>query len=36
MRLFNVGREKAFLTNDEILEYSKQDDSPLTALKVAF
>ncbi len=36
MRLFNVGREKAFLTNDEILEYSKQDDLPLSTLKTAF
>jgi hypothetical protein len=36
IHLFNVGREKACLTNNEILEYSKTDDLPLSSIKSSF
>ncbi len=36
MRLFDVGREKAFLINNEVIEYSRRNNLPLTALEQVF
>ncbi|CAF1560049.1 unnamed protein product [Adineta steineri] len=36
MRLFNVGREKALVINDEIIENSNRNNLPLTLMKSAF
>ncbi|CAF4322218.1 unnamed protein product, partial [Adineta steineri] len=36
MRLFNVGREKALVINDEIIENSNRNNLPLTLMKSSF
>jgi len=36
IRLFNLGREKAFSINDEIVEYVTRDNLPLSTIKHAF
>ncbi len=36
MRLFEAGREKAFLINDEVIEYSRRNNLSLAALEQVF
>jgi hypothetical protein len=36
IRLFNVGREKAFFINKEIVDYSIRNNLPLSPIKQTF